>query len=145
MANYEIGDLVVLKSGSMRMTVEGVEDGAVAVVWCHEGVIGRDRFETALLNKWEVREDHGGHRGGDRGRGGWQDRGDRGDRGGDRGDRGGWHGRDRDGDRGGDRGGRGGWHDRDDRGEGRGGWNDKPRKTGWDGKPRDKKYFRKDD
>ncbi|MEL7348154.1 MAG: hypothetical protein AAFN17_10395, partial [Pseudomonadota bacterium] len=104
MATYEIGDLVVLKSGSMRMTVETVEDAAVQVVWCHEGVIGRDRFDVALLNKWEVREDHGGHRGGDRGgfRGG--DRGDRGgDRGGwnnDRGDRGGWNN-----DRGGDRGG----------------------------------------
>ncbi|MEO1774785.1 MAG: hypothetical protein AAFS07_07520 [Pseudomonadota bacterium] len=156
MATYEIGDLVVLKSGSMRMTVETVEDAAVQVVWCHEGVIGRDRFDVALLNKWEVREDHGGHRGGDRGgfRGG--DRGDRGGWNNDRGDRGAWNndrggdrGGYRGGDRGGDRGDRGGWHDRggdrDGGGEGRGGWNDKPRKTGWDGKPRDKKYFRKDD
>ena len=57
MAQYEIGDLVVLKSGSMRMTVEQVESDAVAVVWCHEGQIGRERFDTRLLNKWEYRED----------------------------------------------------------------------------------------
>ncbi|MEL6266992.1 MAG: hypothetical protein AAFR52_15325 [Pseudomonadota bacterium] len=152
MATYDIGDLVVLKSGSMRMTVESTEDESVSVVWCHEGNIGRDSFHTRLLNKWEVREDHrGGHhdRGGDRG-GRWNDRGgDRGGRDDDRGDRGGHgnrfggrysNGGDRD-DRGGDR------RDRDGGGGGdRGGWGDRPpRKTGWDGKPRDKKYFRKDD
>ncbi|MEM7498765.1 MAG: hypothetical protein AAF371_12320 [Pseudomonadota bacterium] len=149
MANeYGIGDLVVLKSGSMRMCVEAVEDGTVAVVWCHEGQVGRERFDIRLLNKWEHRGedrgDRGGHRGGrddrdgDRGghRGGW------GDRGGERGDRGGYRGGrdDRDGDRGGHRGDRGG-----DRGNDRGGDDRPPRKTGWDGKPRDKKYFRKDD
>lgn len=112
---YETGDLVVLVSGSMRMAVESVQDDRVSVVWCNEGVIGRDSFDEKLLKKWEIREDQGGPRGGDRG----------GDRGGKpfRGDR--------------DGGGkpfRGG--DRDE----------KPRgKTGWDGKPREKKYFRKDD
>jgi uncharacterized protein YodC (DUF2158 family) len=142
MANeYDIGDLVVLKSGSMRMCVEAVEDAAVAVVWCHEGQVGRDRFDTRLLNKWEHREDSRPH----------HDRGERGERhgggGGFRGHRGGER-EERGHDRGPDR--RGGWQDRGgDRDRDRGGDRDRddrpPRKTGWDGKPRDKKYFRKDD
>lgn len=132
MTDYQVGDLVVLKSGSMRMVVEAVEDDALAVVWCHEGQIGRDRFSPALIAKWEVREDRS-DRGGDR-----PDRGERGDRGGPKGPREGGgrsYGGDREGGgkpyRGGERGG-----ERDDR---------PPRKTGWDGKPREKKYYRKDD
>lgn len=128
---YELGDLVVLISGSMRMAVEGVDGDNVACVWCNEGEIGRDNFHAKLLKKWEVREDHGdrGGRGGDRG----------GHRGGDRGgDRGGY--------KGGDRGGKRDFGDRGDRGGDRGGDRDKPKgKTGWDGKPREKKFFRKDD
>ena len=120
---YEVGDLVVLISGSMRMAVEAVDEDRIACVWCNEGEIGRDNFNEKLLKKWEVREDHG----------------DRGPRGRDREDdrRGGGkpHRGDRDGGGKPYRGGR----DRDDRDE-------KPRgKTGWDGKPRDKKFFRKDD
>lgn len=42
----------------------------------------------------------------------------------------------------GDRGGKP-WQNRDERP--RGGDDRPPRKTGWDGKPRDKKYFRKED
>ncbi|MGB0410838.1 MAG: hypothetical protein ACPGFA_04560 [Pikeienuella sp.] len=120
MSNYELGDIVVLISGSMRMAVEAADGDNIACVWCNEGEIGRDNFNAKLLKKWEYREDTRG--GGDRGgkppyRGG-----------GDRDDRGP---RKPYGDRGNDRGG-----DRDD----------KPRgKTGWDGKPREKKYFRKDD
>ena len=107
MSKFHIGDLVVLKSGSMRMCVEDVTDDAVSTVWCNEGAIGRDRFSPALLNKWEDRGDRpaqgrGGH-GGDRDRGGLP---------------------------------RGGSRDRDD---------GPPRKQGWDGKPREKKYYRKDD
>ncbi len=106
MAKFHLGDLVVLKSGSMRMCVEDCTDEAVSTVWCNDGVIGRDTFSPALRNKWEYREDSRGGKS---------------------------HGRDREGGgkpyRGGDR----------DRGD------DRPRKTGWDGKPRDKKYFRKDD
>ena len=131
MAQFDIGDLVVLKSGSMRMTVEALDDDAVCVVWCHEGAIGRDRFSPALLNKWEVREDsrsEGGGRGKPHhGGGGKPWSGD--ERGAGRGKP--YQGRD-------DRG-------RDDRGrDDRGGDDRPPRKTGWDGKPRDKKYFRKD-
>ena len=123
MAKFDIGDLVVLKSGSMRMVVEEVaDDETVQTVWCNEGVIGRDRFNPALLNKWEHREDSpraGG--GGPRGRpfGGDREGGGKPFRGGDR---------DKGGERGGDRGG-------DDR---------PPRKTGWDGKPREKKFYRKE-
>ena len=129
MAKFDIGDLVVLKSGSMRMLVEDVhEDGTVSTVWCNEGAIGRDRFAEPLLNKWEHREDDRA-RGGDRPSGkprGGEDRGPhtRGRFVEERGERSGQKARDRD--------------------EGRGG--DRPRpKTGWDGKPREKKYFRKED
>ncbi|MGG7565316.1 hypothetical protein ACQ5SO_04010 [Rhodovulum sp. DZ06] len=151
MSKFEIGDMVVLISGSMRMAVESFEDEAVSVVWCHEGKVGRDTFHEALLNKWEAREnerggDRGGFggRGGDRGgfnkggdRGGWNKGGDRGDRGGDRG---GWN-------KGGDRGDRGGWNKGGDRGDRpqRGGWDDRGGDRGYDGRPREKKYFRSND
>ncbi len=110
MAEYQIGDIVVLSAGSMRMAVEAVKDDRIHTVWCHEGTIGRDAFPAALLRKWEPREDDKSRDSGPRGKP--APRGDR-DRGGS--DRGGS-----------DRGG-------------------PPRqKTGWDGKPREKKYFRKD-
>jgi hypothetical protein len=127
MSGFNTGDLVVLTCGSMRMAVEAVDGDNVACVWCHEGEIGRDSFNTRLLKKFEFREDGGFKGGGDRG----------GFKGGD--DRGGYKGK-RDDDRGGDRGGYKGKRD-DDRGPDR-----KPQgKTGWDGKPREKKFFRKDD
>ncbi len=128
MAKFQIGDLVVLKSGSMRMCVEDVpDDETVHTVWCNEGAIGRDRFNAALLNKWEHREDSAPKGGGDRPRGKPS--------GGDREGGGKPYGRGGDRDRGGDRGG--------ERGPARDG--DRPRKTGWDGKPREKKFYRKDD
>jgi len=99
-----MGDIVVLTAGSMRMAVEGVDGDQVSCIWCHEGLIGRDTFNTALLKKWEHREEDRGARkpyGGDR------DSGPRKPYGGDR--------------------------------------DDKPKgKPGWDGKPREKKFFRKD-
>jgi len=101
MSGFEIGDLVVLTAGSMRMAVEETDGKMVSCVWCHEGKIGRDRFAAALLKKWEHRENDRS----DKGRP--QAKGER---------------------EGGPR-----RHD------------DKPRgKPGWDGKPREKKYFRKD-
>jgi uncharacterized protein YodC (DUF2158 family) len=114
MSKFEIGDLVVLTAGSMRMAVEGGEDGSVSCVWCHEGKIGRDVFDERLLKKWEHREDdhrparHDGPRP-------------------PRAEGGRFAPRDKGGDRpGGDR-------------------DDKPRgKPGCDGKPREKKFFRKD-
>ncbi len=109
MDKFEIGDLVVLASGSMRMTVEGTEGDRVACVWCHEGAIGRDGFDPRLLKKWEHREDDRPARA----EGGPKPyRGDR-------------------------EGGAKPYRARTD--------DDKPRgKPGWDGKPREKKFFRKD-
>lgn len=109
MDKLEIGDLVVLTSGSMRMAVEGVDGEQVACVWCHEGEIGRDAFDTRLLKKWEHRED---------------DRPARAEGGAKpyRGDREGAGKPFRP-------------ADRDERPRG---------KPGWDGKPRERKFFRKD-
>jgi hypothetical protein len=108
MEKLEIGDLVVLTSGSMRMAVEAVEEGRVACVWCHEGEIGRDSFDQRLLKKWEFREEEAKPAR----EGGRPFRGER------------------------EAGGKP-YRARDDREE-------RPRKTGWDGKPREKKYSRKD-
>jgi len=103
MANYAIGDLVVLTAGSMRMAVEAVDGENISCVWCHEGKIGRDTFAPVLLKRWEHREE-------------------------DRNSRGGRPPFKKDRDSGGDK-------RHDDRPKG---------KPGWDGKPREKKYFRKD-
>lgn len=109
MEQLEIGDLVVLTCGSMRMAVEAVEEGRVACVWCHEGEIGRDSFDPRLLKKWEHREDDGRAPRSDSGPRNFAPRGDR----------------------------PGGKPPRPVDREPRG-------KPGWDGKPREKKFFRKD-
>jgi uncharacterized protein YodC (DUF2158 family) len=54
-AEFEPGDVVVLKSGSMRMLVERIDDKGVAVVWANDGGIGRDVLPVFALNKWEDR------------------------------------------------------------------------------------------
>jgi len=111
MESFEVGDQVVLASGSMRMAVEAVEDGRVSCVWCHEGAIGRDTFDVRLLRRWEHREDTRPAR---TEGGGKPWRGER-------------------------EGGAKPVHARTDERDDR-----PPRgKTGWDGKPREKKYFRK--
>lgn len=108
MADFVMGDIVVLTAGSMRMAVENVQGEMISCIWCHEGTIGRDTFNAVLLKKWEHREDdrpRGKPYGGDREGGGKRFE----DRGGDR------------------------------------KFDDKPKgKPGWDGKPREKKFFRKD-
>ena len=104
MEKFEIGDLVVLTSGSMRMAVEAVDGEQVACVWCHEGEIGRDTFPARLLKKWEFREEEP--------RPAREAKPARSE-------------------------GSKPYRSRDDRVE-------RPRKTGWDGKPREKKYFRKE-
>jgi len=101
MSGFDVGDLVVLTAGSMRMAVEATDGSTVSCVWCHEGKIGRDQFAAALLKKWEHRED--------------------------------------------DRGAKRPPNNRGDRDNASRRPDDKPRgKPGWDGKPREKKYFRKD-
>ena len=56
MADFSPGDVVVLKSGSMRMLVERVDEDSVAVIWANEGQIGRDVLPLFALNKWEERK-----------------------------------------------------------------------------------------
>jgi hypothetical protein len=138
MATFETGDLVVLTCGSMRMAVESVDGDRVACVWCHEGIIGRDSFDARLLKRWEHREEHGERSGparpyrGDREGGGkpYKPRPPRAE--GSAPPR-----RRKHDDEGEDR-------PRARRYEGEG--EDRPaRKTGWDGKPREKKYFRKEE
>jgi len=55
-ADFSPGDVVVLKSGSMRMLVERVDEDSVAVIWANEGQIGRDVLPLFALNKWEERK-----------------------------------------------------------------------------------------
>jgi hypothetical protein len=113
MENLQLGDLVVLTSGSMRMAVEAIDGDSIACVWCHEGEIGRDTFNAKLLKKWEHREDD--HHKPARAEGASRPyRGDREGGGKPYAARGG---------------------DRDEKPKG---------KPGWDGKPREKKFFRKD-
>ena len=57
LAEFKVGDIVVLSAGSMRMAVELVEEDNISTVWCNEGVIGRDKFSSVLLKKWEHREE----------------------------------------------------------------------------------------
>ena len=115
MDKFEIGDLVVLASGSMRMAVEGSGDDKVACVWCHEGQIGRDSFDVRLLKKWEHREEERPARSAGAPSGSGSGKPYRGDR-------------------------EGAAKRYPPRAE-----DDKPRgKPGWDGKPREKKFFRKD-
>jgi uncharacterized protein YodC (DUF2158 family) len=119
MEKFEVGDLVVLTAGSMRMAVEAVDGERVHCLWAHEGKVGRDSFPAALLKRWETREPEArpsregfGRRGGD-----------------------------------------------DEEGQRRpskpfakpfagpaspGPRKPRPKPTGWDGKPREKKFFRKD-
>lgn len=131
---FDIGDIVVLTAGSMRMGVEAVDNDQVACVWCHEGEIGRDNFHVKLLKRWEYREDdsRNSRNSDDRRAGGGKPyRGDR-EGGGKRHHEGG---RSHDGGRNSDGGGR-----HNDGGRERGGGG----RTGWDGKPREKSYYRKD-
>lgn len=127
MDNLDIGDLVVLTAGSMRMAVEAVEGEQVSCVWCHEGKVGRDAFNAKLLKKWEHREEDRSARPESGPRPHRAESGPKPYR------------SDRDG------GGKpygAGREAAKPHGAAR---DDKPRgKPGWDGKPREKKFFRKD-
>jgi hypothetical protein len=130
-AEFAPGDVVVLKSGSMRMLVESVEGETVNVLWANEGAIGRETLPLFALNKWEdrgpPRERDGDRAGPPRGRPGGFAGGDRPRFNGPRGDR-----------DGGDRKPGGGKPFGGPR-------SDRPAKVGMDGKPKAKKFFRKDD
>jgi hypothetical protein len=118
-SDFKVGDIVVLTAGSMRMAIETVKADLVSTVWCNEGVIGRDSFPKVLLKKWEYREEERSGRSSPRPSDRFDDK---------KSDR-----------------------FRKPRGTKRANENldnneeSKPRgKMGWDGKPREKKFFRKD-
>ncbi len=121
MSDFKVGDMVVLIAGSMRMAVEYVKENKVSTVWCNEGIIGRDVFPTEVLKKWEYREDENStfkrsvSRSGDRVEDKTSDR----------------LRKQRVGKRGNDR----AESKEDPKARG---------KMGWDGKPREKKFFRKE-
>ncbi|MDP1630207.1 MAG: DUF2158 domain-containing protein [Caulobacter sp.] len=48
----EVGDVVMLKSGSARMTVAAIEGDMAACVWVDKGKSYRDRFELVTLKKY---------------------------------------------------------------------------------------------
>ena len=51
-----VGDVVVLKSGSLPMTVEEVEDGDISCVWQNDQrKIERGTFPAAALKKYEAK------------------------------------------------------------------------------------------
>lgn len=115
MDRFEIGDLVVLTAGSMRMAVERVEDDRIHCVWVHEGRVGRDSFPSLLLKKWEFRDAEPRQREEDTPAG--EATGRRGQR---------------------------PSVAKPFGGPASPGGQKRPRPTGWDGKPRDRKFFRKD-
>ncbi len=57
MVEYKVGDIVSLRSGSMKMSIELIEDDQISTVWCNEGVILRDKFLATILKKWEQTEE----------------------------------------------------------------------------------------
>jgi uncharacterized protein YodC (DUF2158 family) len=129
------GDVVVLKSGSMRMLVERVEGDSVSVVWANDGGIGRDTLPVFALNKWEDRGDRPAPRpraprsdeGGDRP---YRPRAPRGEDGDERPAR--------------SYGEKKAYGDKKPYGEKKS-FGDKPPRTGMDGKPKQKTFYRKDE
>jgi uncharacterized protein YodC (DUF2158 family) len=115
MDRFDIGDLVVLTAGSMRMAVERVEDDRVHCVWVHEGRVGRDSFPSVLLKKWEFRDAEPRQREEEARTGEMAER---------RGPR--------------------QTVAKPFGGPASPGAQKRPKQTGWDGKPRDRKFFRKD-
>jgi len=50
---FKDGDVVSLLSGGPLMTVEMTrEDGFIPAIWFVEGVVHRDCFDPAMLQKW---------------------------------------------------------------------------------------------
>jgi len=55
MKNLEIGDVVQLKTGGPKMTVEFLPDDLIVkLVWFVDGKLYRGEFKTDLLNKISV-------------------------------------------------------------------------------------------
>lgn len=51
--NFQAGDVVKLKSGGEKMTVESISDGLVYCAWFVDKKLQRDSFEAAALKKYE--------------------------------------------------------------------------------------------
>ena len=51
---FEVGDVVILKSGSARMTIAAVDGDMAVCVWVDKGKSYRDRFELVTLKKYET-------------------------------------------------------------------------------------------
>ena len=51
--NFQPGDVVKLKSGGEKMTVESISDDLVDCVWFIDKKIERMSFEPAALKKYE--------------------------------------------------------------------------------------------
>lgn len=52
---FEVGDVVQLKSGSRLMTVEEIEeDNYVFCVWFEGNAVNRDRFPAVTLQKYKA-------------------------------------------------------------------------------------------
>ena len=50
---FELGDVVKLKSGGEKMTVESFSDGMVDCVWMVDRKLERGTFEAVALKKYE--------------------------------------------------------------------------------------------
>jgi uncharacterized protein YodC (DUF2158 family) len=50
---FEIGDVVVLKSGGEKMTVEEIDGDQISCLWSENKRIERACFNAATLKKWE--------------------------------------------------------------------------------------------
>ena len=53
LVEFKLGEIVSLKSGSMKMVVELIEGDRISTVWCNGGLILRDKFSNILLKKWD--------------------------------------------------------------------------------------------
>jgi uncharacterized protein YodC (DUF2158 family) len=50
---FEVGDTVLLKSGSEVMTVEGVSEDSIDCVWFNGKKVERSSFDPATLKKYD--------------------------------------------------------------------------------------------
>jgi uncharacterized protein YodC (DUF2158 family) len=49
--NFQLGDIVRLKSGGEKMTVESISDDLVDCVWMNDKKVERHSFEPVVLEK----------------------------------------------------------------------------------------------
>jgi uncharacterized protein YodC (DUF2158 family) len=49
---FQVGDVVTLKSGGVRMTVEKIEEDGVSCIWQEANKTQRETFAAAVLEKY---------------------------------------------------------------------------------------------